>query len=119
MASWGRSGGPQDTTARVRNGCVTTKGAYFIHDVLQRVRAVDGEAHEDDVCLGVREWTQPVVFLLAGRVPQGELDHLASRRVRRVRDVVLEDGGNVFLEAVSETQDDAWSRRASGKLPEL
>lgn len=36
----------------------------------QAVGAVDGEAHEDDVGVGVRERPQPVVVLLTRRVPQ-------------------------------------------------
>lgn len=70
---------------------------YLVHYVLQRVRAVNGKAHEDDVCLGVGKRTQSIVLLLAGGVPEGQLDHLARGRMRCVGDVVLEDGGYIFL----------------------
>ena len=80
-------------------------GTNLVHDVLERVRAVDGEADKDEVRLGVRERPQPVVLLLPGRVPERELHRLAGGRVCRVGDVVLEDGGNVFLR---ESVPDAW-----------
>lgn len=71
--------------------------SYLVHDVLERVGTVDGEAYKDDVGLRVGEWPQTVVLLLSGSVPECKLDHLARRRVRCVGDVVLEDGGHVFL----------------------
>ncbi len=40
------------------------------------LKPVDGEADEDDVGLGVRQGPEPVVGLLAGRVPQRELNLL-------------------------------------------
>jgi len=45
----------------------------------QTVGAVDGEAHEDDVRVGVGQRPQAVVVLLARRVPQSQL-HLQGRR---------------------------------------
>ena len=33
-----------------------------------------GEAHEDDVCIGVREWAESVVVFLTGGIPQCQLD---------------------------------------------
>jgi len=52
----GADGGAEDT--------------YLVHDILERVRAVNGEADEYDVGLGVGEGPQAVVLLLAGRVPE-------------------------------------------------
>lgn len=70
---------------------------YLVHDVFERVGAVDGEADKEDVGLWVGKRAQAVVLLLAGRVPEGELHHLARGGVRCVGDIVLEHGGHVFL----------------------
>lgn len=42
---------------------------YLIHDIVQRVGAVDGEAHKDEIGFGVRQRTETVVLFLAGGVP--------------------------------------------------
>ena len=52
---------------------VTNLGGPLLRDVLQTVGTVDGETHENDVGVGVGEWTQTVVVLLASRVPQCKL----------------------------------------------
>lgn len=39
----------------------------------QTVRAVNREAHEDDISIGVGEWPQSVVVFLSCRVPQCQL----------------------------------------------
>lgn len=70
---------------------------YLVHDILERVGAVNGEADKDDVGLGIREWSQTVVFFLSSSIPESKLDHLTCGRMGRVGDVVLEDGGDVFL----------------------
>lgn len=72
-------------------------GSHFVHDILERIRAVNGEAHKEEVCFRVRERSEPVIFLLTRRVPQCELDRLTGILVFRVGDVVFEDGGDVFL----------------------
>lgn len=74
---------------------------YLVHDILERVRAVNGEADKYEVGLGVGERAEAVVLLLAGRVPEGQLDRLASWGVGGVGDVVLENGRDVFLEVVA------------------
>lgn len=66
----------------------------FLH-VVERVGRVDGEADEDDVRVRVRERTQTIVVLLAGGIPECELDVAAVDLY--VGDVVLEDGGDVHL----------------------
>lgn len=49
-------------------------GCVVVFDGLtQTVGAVDGEAHEDDVSVGVGERPQSVVVFLSGRVPQCQL----------------------------------------------
>lgn len=46
-------------------------------NVVQRIRRVDREADQDDVRVRVRQGPQSVVVLLAGGIPEGELDLLA------------------------------------------
>lgn len=72
--------------------------AHLVHDVFERVGAVDGETNKDDVSFGIGERAQAVVFLLPSGVPQSQLDHLAGGQMRGLGDVVLEDGGHVFLQ---------------------
>lgn len=78
---------------------------HLVHDVFKRIGAVNGKAHEDDVGLGVGQRTQTVVFLLAGCIPQGQLDHLARGRMGSVGDVVLEHGRHIFLDVVRHATD--------------
>lgn len=52
-------------------------GDPLLLDVVERVGRVDGEADEDNVRVGVRQRTESVVVLLAGGIPQRELDALA------------------------------------------
>jgi len=83
--------------------------AHLVHDVLERVWAVNGEADEKDVGFRVGERPQSVVLLLSGSVPEGKLDHLARRRMGGVCDVVFEDGWDVFLQTISIPVDSvAW-----------
>ena len=120
MASWGRSGGLRGTTGGVsRNLRRAGRVSYLVHDILERVGAVNGEAHKDDVRLRVRKWPQTVVLFLSGSVPEGKLDHLPCRRVGCVGDVVLEDGGHIFLVIISRMRLWSSAARTSGKLPEL
>ena len=44
-------------------------GRPLLGDVFQTVRAVDGETHEDDVCVWVGEGTEAIVILLTCCVP--------------------------------------------------
>ena len=46
----------------------------LLGDVLQGVGRVDGEAHEDNIGVGVGERPQPVVVFLSGGIPQGQLN---------------------------------------------
>ena len=64
-------------------------------DVVERVGRVNSEADQDHVAVGVRERSQSVVVLLAGGIPERELD--VSSVNLNVRDVVLKDGGDVDL----------------------
>ena len=76
--------------------------SYLVHDVLKRVGAVNGEADKYEVGLGVGERAEAVVLLLAGRVPEGQLDRLASWGVGGVGDVVLKNGRDVFLRSLRQ-----------------
>lgn len=97
---WGRSGGLQGTTVKSVS-LISHEGerlrAYLVHYVLQRVWAVDGKANEDQVGVWVREWAQPIIFLLPGSIPQRQLHGLSTGLVLCVCNVVLKDRGNVFL----------------------
>jgi hypothetical protein len=89
---------------------------YLVEDVFERIRTVDGEADEEEVGFGVGEGSEAVVFLLAGRVPEGEFDAFPRGLVLDVGDVVFEDGGDVFLR-----EDDVVSvvgNQWKGKLPQ-
>lgn len=77
----------------MRGGMVTN----LVHDIFERVRAVNGKTHKDQVGFRVRQRSQPVVLLLSGRVPESELHRLTGGRVCGVRDVILKDGWDVFL----------------------
>ena len=70
----------------------------LVEDVFKGVGAVDGEADEDEVGLRVGEGPQAVILLLAGGIPQRQLDNLATGAMDRVRDVVLKDSRDVFLQ---------------------
>jgi len=48
---------------------VSHLGRPLLRDVLEAVRAVDGEAHEDDVRVWVGQRTEAVIVLLSGCVP--------------------------------------------------
>lgn len=99
MVLWGRSGGLPGTTwiRSVRATNFRKRAGYLVHNVFERVGAVDGEANKDDVGFWVGQRSQTVVLFLPRSVPQGELNHLACGQVRRLGDVVLEDCGHIFL----------------------
>lgn len=52
-------------------------GDPLLLHVVERVGRVDGEADEDHVRVGVRQRAETVVVLLAGGIPQRQLDALA------------------------------------------
>jgi hypothetical protein len=56
---------------------------------------VDSEDDEDDVGVVVAQWTEPVKVLLAGGIPEGELDEF--RFVVDLGHKVLKDCWNVVL----------------------
>lgn len=72
-----------------------SESAYLLLDIVERVRGVDSEADQDDVRVGVGQRAQPVVILLASRIPQGQLNVLAIDL--DIGDIVLKDSGDVDL----------------------
>lgn len=71
--------------------------SYLCLDVIEGGRADNGEADQEDVCLGVGEWSQSVVVFLSSSIPEAEADGLAiyhhARRVvvePRYRDIGLD-----------------------------
>lgn len=64
-------------------------------NVVQRVRGVDGEAHQDDVGVRITERAQAVVVFLSGRIPQGKFNMLSVNF--DIGHVVLEHGGDINL----------------------
>lgn len=42
----------------------------LVHDILERVGAVDCEADEEKVGLWIRQWSQSVIFFLSSGVPK-------------------------------------------------
>ena len=96
--------------------------ACLVHDVFERVGAVDSETNKDDVGFGVRKRSQAVVFFLSSSIPQRQFDHLARWQMRGLGDVVLEYGRYVFLQQLAKgaLMIMMWCLwRTSGKLPEL
>ena len=84
----------------------------LVHDVLERVGAIDCEADKEQVGFGIREGAQSVILFLAGGIPEREFDDLARRLVLAVGDVVFEDGGHIFLEIMSVAIMQAWLQMA-------
>ncbi len=82
----------------------------LVHDVFERVRAVNGKTDKDEVRLGVRQRPQSVVFLLSGRIPKRQLNDLAGGRVYGIGDVVLEYCRDIFLSRVVVSNQSAHTR---------
>ena len=94
-------------------------GDYLVHDIFQRVWAVDGEADEEEIGFGVREGPQAVIFFLASCVPQSEFDSTSSRGVCCLCDVIFEDRWHIFLRCISQDLGAATKPLTSGKYPWL
>ena len=74
---------------------------YLVHDIFERVRAVNGEANEEKIGLWVGEWSQTVVFFLACSVPERQFHRLTTRLVIGVSNIVFEDCRDIFLLSIS------------------
>lgn len=53
----------------------------LVRDILQRIRRVNGETHEYDISVRVRQWSEAVIVLLSSSVPQCQL-HLDESTIR-------------------------------------
>ena len=79
------------------------EATYFVHDILEGIGAVDGEADEKKIGFRVGKWSETVIFFLTCSIPQRQLDCLAAWLVVCVGDVVLEDCRDVFLVSISQS----------------
>jgi hypothetical protein len=53
--------------------------------IFERSRIHQRKANEENICLRITEWPQSVVVLLAGRVPQTQIDRLTvHHNIRRI-----------------------------------
>lgn len=75
-------------------------------DVVERVGAVDGEADQDHVRVGVRQRSESVVVLLSGGIPQRELDSFTV-------DDDVRDTANTKRRPVSSDREDRSSTERS------
>ena len=88
--------------------------AHLCADVLEGRGGDDAEADEEDVRLGVGERAQAVVVLLAGRVPQAEVNRLAVHH--DVGRVVVKDGRDVLAREGVGRVGDEQARLAHGAV---
>jgi hypothetical protein len=72
--------------------------SYLVHNVFERVGAVNSKAHEEKIGLWIAEWSESVIFFLASGIPQRKFDWFAGLWVRRDSNVIFKDSWNVFLE---------------------
>jgi hypothetical protein len=70
---------------------------YLVHDIFKRVRAINGETNEEEVCLRIGQWSETVVLFLSRCIPKSEFDSLTSWWMCGHGNIVLEDGRDVFL----------------------
>ena len=75
--------------------------AYLIHNIFERIWAINCEADEDEIGFGIRQWPQTIILFLSRRVPERKLQCLPVRAMFFVTDVVLEHGRYVFLPQIS------------------
>lgn len=73
--------------------------AYFLLDVVQRIRRVDCETNEDDMRIWVTERAETIVIFLACCIPQRQLNVLAV--YLNIRNVVFEHGRDVNLKKIA------------------
>jgi hypothetical protein len=78
--------------------------AYLVHYILERIGAVNGEADEQKIRLGIGKRSQSIVLLLSSCIPQSQLDALAARFMDWVGDVVLENSRHIFLKGQSRVK---------------
>jgi hypothetical protein len=75
-------------------GVMFDLGMPLCLDVVERRRADDGKADQEDIGLGVRKRAKSVIIFLAGRIPKTETDRLAIDH--NAGRVVVKDCGDVL-----------------------
>lgn len=68
--------------------------AYLGAHIFERCRIHQRETYEEDVGLGIRQRTQPVIVLLASRIPKSQVYRLAIDH--NIGRVVVKDGRDVL-----------------------
>ena len=46
-------------------------------NIVERVRRINAEAHQNHICIWIRQWTQAIVVILSGSIPKSKL-HLIT-----------------------------------------
>lgn len=69
--------------------------AYFFLYIVKGIWAVDSEADQDDMRIGIGEWTKTIIVFLSGGIPKSKFDMLAIHFY--VCNVVFKHGGDVDL----------------------
>lgn len=87
---------------RPRDRGIVVVKLYLLLDVVERVGGVNGEANQDNMRVGVRERAETVIVLLTSSIPEGQLHVLAVNL--DVGDIVFEDGGDVDLDEVKNSE---------------
>jgi len=86
----------------------------LLRNILQAVRRIDGEAHQNHVRVRIRQRSETIVVFLTSRVPQGELDLAAVNF--DVSDVIFKDGGDVDFGELVLGEDDQETGFAAGAV---
>jgi len=73
-------------------------------DVVEGIRAIDGETDKNDMRVGIGKRSKAVIVFLAGRIPKSEFNMLAIDF--DVGDVVLKDGWYIHLWECTLREDD-------------
>lgn len=73
----------------------TGQGTHLGFDVVEGGRADDGEANEENVGLRIGQWSETVVILLSGRIPQTQAD----------RSTIDHNTGGVVVKAEASQQE--------------
>jgi hypothetical protein len=71
--------------------------AYLVHNILKRIRTINSEANEEKISFRVGQWSETIIFLLAGCIPQSKFDLFRSARDSGHGNVILKDSRDVFL----------------------
>jgi hypothetical protein len=70
-------------------------GDPFLLYVVQRIWGVHSKTYEDDVRVGVTEWSKTIIIFLACRIPQGQFNVFAV--YLHIRHIVLKNSWHIDL----------------------